>query len=87
MTDIEPVSVLTLGPVLARSPVAHVHPGLAVVASEAVPAPTGVVIDAIETDSTIECGVCWALSIKLTTRMMGINPIIFCCSRSHLLLD
>ena len=67
MTDIEPISVLTLGPILAGSPVAHVHPGLAVVASEAVPTPAGVVVDAVKTNSTIHarCG-CTIIVILLT---------------------
>jgi len=56
MANIKSFSVFTSSSILARTPVTHVHPGLAVVPSEPLPAPAHVVIDTINTGPTIHTG-------------------------------
>jgi hypothetical protein len=63
VADIEPLSVFTGGTVLARIVVAHVDPALAVVPCEPLPAPAGVVIDPINTCSSIHTGSCCAVIV------------------------
>ena len=65
MTDVETFSALTLGSVLAGSCVAHVDSRLTVFTSETISAATSVVIDTINTHSSVHAGGAGAVVIIL----------------------
>ena len=56
MADVEALPVLTAGVVLARVPLAHVDPGLAVLAVELLRTAAGIVVDPVNTRPSVHTG-------------------------------